>query len=206
MNFRNIFALILTLLLLNSCQKTPEASIGSNKSVAETGEEIYFKNESVNGMRFRWDFGDGTISTEKDPVKAYDKSGSYQIKMIAYAKNGKTEDEAAMNVVINNASDKFIGFYDAEICASEGLLQVSPGPSANEVFVEFDGFKFDASVAGNAIIVARKEMEEDGQKLAYSGSGNIAGNTITIMLKIEFYDEDSKFWFPMFCAISGDKK
>jgi hypothetical protein len=206
MKFKHLFHLFIALFVLSSCQKVPDAIIGSNKSVAETGEEIYFENESINGHRFEWNFGDGTVSTEKFPVKAFDKAGSFQVKLQAFNKDNSKESNAFMNVVIKNSSDKFIGFYDATICDADGLVQISPGPSANEVFVEFNGNLLSASVSGNAIILGRKEVTDDNVKLAYSGSGNIAGDVFTLMLKIEFYDEDSNMWFPYYCSISGKRK
>jgi PKD repeat protein len=206
MKYINLLTIMLSLLVFSACKKNPEANIATNKSVAETGEEIYFENESVNGMNFLWDFGDGTESAEKNPVKAFEKAGSYQVKLIAYSKDYSTDAKAFMNILINNANEKFIGNYEGDICGSAGAFQITVGPSGNEVFVEVDGLKLDASVSGTAIIIARKEMEEDDQKIAFSGSGTIAGKKLSMMLKVEFYEEEYKMWFPYFCSITGDKK
>ncbi|MEZ4828940.1 MAG: PKD domain-containing protein [Bacteroidia bacterium] len=37
------------------------------------------------GDRFLWDFGDGTTSTEENPLKTYDISGLYEVKLTVYA-------------------------------------------------------------------------------------------------------------------------
>lgn len=42
-----------------------------------------FKNESVAGTDFIWDFGDGTTSTEYEPVHLYSNPGSYNVRLIA---------------------------------------------------------------------------------------------------------------------------
>lgn len=45
---------------------------------------IKFINQSVNCERFLWEFGDGTTSTEKMPVKIYKKAGMYLPRLTAY--------------------------------------------------------------------------------------------------------------------------
>ena len=42
-----------------------------------------FKNTSIAGMTFNWDFGDGTTSTAINPVHLYNTPGSYTITLIA---------------------------------------------------------------------------------------------------------------------------
>jgi PKD repeat protein len=50
----------------------------------EVDVPIKFINQSVNCERFLWEFGDGTTSTEKMPVKIYKKSGMYLPRLTAY--------------------------------------------------------------------------------------------------------------------------
>lgn len=45
---------------------------------------IKFINQSENCERFLWDFGDGTTSTEKMPVKIYKKNGMFLPRLTAY--------------------------------------------------------------------------------------------------------------------------
>lgn len=48
------------------------------------GLQVKFTNISaapLAGQSFRWDFGDGNTSTEKDPVHVYDTSGSFFVKL-----------------------------------------------------------------------------------------------------------------------------
>ena len=42
-----------------------------------------FKNTSLGGMQFLWEFGDGTTSTATDPTHAYNNTGTYQVRLIA---------------------------------------------------------------------------------------------------------------------------
>lgn len=42
-----------------------------------------FTNTSMGGTDFKWDFGDGTASTEVDPSHTYTNPGSYTVKLLA---------------------------------------------------------------------------------------------------------------------------
>lgn len=44
---------------------------------------VQFQNLSENASSFIWDFGDGTSSTEINPIHTYQNNGSYQVQLIA---------------------------------------------------------------------------------------------------------------------------
>lgn len=43
-----------------------------------------FQNTSSGGLNFRWDFGDGTTSTEENPTHPYPNVGTYLVKLYAF--------------------------------------------------------------------------------------------------------------------------
>ncbi len=45
---------------------------------------IRFQNQSNYGERFLWDFGDGTYSTEKNPIKSYHLPGFYYVTLTVF--------------------------------------------------------------------------------------------------------------------------
>ncbi|HNZ69219.1 MAG: PKD domain-containing protein [Bacteroidota bacterium] len=96
-----IFALctgFLAAALIWSCEQeiTPEmfppAAVDFSYSAKSlhyvVGEEIRFLNLSSTGSSWQWDFGDGTTSTEKDPVHKYAEPGTYTVALKA---DGTTE-------------------------------------------------------------------------------------------------------------------
>ncbi len=43
-----------------------------------------FKNTSLGGLLFKWEFGDGTTSTVTDPTHLYNNLGTYNVRLIAF--------------------------------------------------------------------------------------------------------------------------
>ena len=52
---------------------------------ASLDEEISFFNNSINGVRYLWDFGDGSTSEEDSPKHIFSMTGSYTITLYAWS-------------------------------------------------------------------------------------------------------------------------
>jgi hypothetical protein len=94
--FKNIGLLVLTLLAFSACtDKTPDYGNFPSKDVDFTynvqGNEytldfyvvstIQFTNTSSKSGSVSWDFGDGTTSTDANPIHKYAKSGTYNVTL-----------------------------------------------------------------------------------------------------------------------------
>lgn len=77
--------------------------------------EFTFTNTSSNASGYSWDFGDGSTSTEENPVHEYAEAGTYTVELTAI--DGSDSDKAAMEVL---ATKKLVpeilspGFDDAD--------------------------------------------------------------------------------------------
>jgi len=58
----------------------------------------YFNNTSLAGQQFFWNFGDGTTSTEVNPVHLYNNIGTYHISLVAI-------DSSTCNIIDSTAMD-----------------------------------------------------------------------------------------------------
>lgn len=63
------------------------------KFIPETSQgcaplSIYFQNLSHNYDSCMWEFDDGGISNEENPVWIYDEEGNYEVRLILFGKNG----------------------------------------------------------------------------------------------------------------------
>ena len=60
---------------------------------------VEFENKSVNATSYSWDFGDGNMSSEENPIHTYANDGSYDVKLVATNADGS--NEATVNIVIS---------------------------------------------------------------------------------------------------------
>ena len=53
--------------------------------------EIQFTNQSTDAVSFLWDFGDGTFSTEENPLHVYNEAGEYTVTLTITDAGGCTD-------------------------------------------------------------------------------------------------------------------
>ncbi len=112
---------------------------------------VQFTNlSSNNAQSYAWDFGDGTTSTEKNPLHTYAKSGYYTITLAA--KGEVDTDIAEQTILINNESSWSI----------EGTFYLSDEEKGVRYFTSADSlFKFIAGspLSGNVKIAIPADGE-----------------------------------------------
>ena len=138
-------AFLLALLAVVGCKKETynfddlPATVKSYFTITNTelniDESIHFKNESENADSYSWDFGDGTKSTEKEPVKSYSNPGIYTVKLTAVGQGGTGNYAIDIAVIDPNAvvdTDKELYFieYGTDLVRKISLV---PGSAAETV-------------------------------------------------------------------------
>jgi hypothetical protein len=91
-----LFSVLIPLFLV-SCEMNPQAFFSADPGDPVVGEEVWFTNTSENAERFEWDFGDGYISEEVDPIHVYTASGYYDVVLKAFSGTGLS-DEAFLTI------------------------------------------------------------------------------------------------------------
>ncbi len=66
---------------------------------------INFTNTSKNAESYLWDFGDGTSSTNTEPIKEFTKAGTFKVKLTAYNKTNSTTSSIDITVNAPNVVD-----------------------------------------------------------------------------------------------------
>ena len=97
-----------------SCTDAPQALFHISSREVCFGEEIsFFDNSLKNPTSWLWDFGDGTTSTEQNPVHAYTSSGNYTVSLTVKNSNGSSDTRTQENYIsVNpnrNSESVFIG-------------------------------------------------------------------------------------------------
>lgn len=81
-------------------------------------DEIRFMNYSSDGVRYRWDFGDGQISEQFEPTHSYKKAGRYDIRLVVTSGYGCNDTMTIRNAF--GSSQYFINFPNAFIPNENG--------------------------------------------------------------------------------------
>jgi PKD repeat protein len=81
----------------------PASSPVANFSYAIDGNTVTFTNSTSNATSYVWEFGDGAVSSQEDPVHTYAMDGNYEVSLTAYDDAGES-DNATQTVTISSAS------------------------------------------------------------------------------------------------------
>ncbi len=144
-----LFFIPLLSFILSSCDKeeqvpTPVANFTASKASALVNEEIQFKNSSENATDYLWDFGDGNISMEKNPIHWYTNAGTYKVTLTATS-SGKLNSKSIridityLSPVAGFTMDKseakvneIITFTNTTVNASSYAWDFGDGNTSNE--------------------------------------------------------------------------
>lgn len=94
-----LLILIIVPFLLVSCHKAPRAHFYLSVDEPVVGQELLFHNDSDNGERYEWDFGDGYGSNEESPYHTFNSNGTFTVTLTVRSNDGD-EDQATMDVTV----------------------------------------------------------------------------------------------------------
>lgn len=139
--FKKLFPFfLLSLILMIGCQKDPynfndlAPTVKSFFTTSDTNfdmdAEIRFTNSSVNAESYSWDFGDGTKSTEKDPVKIYTAAGTFTVTLKAVGPGGTGTYSTDFTIIDpSQIADKYNTLYFIEN-GNKAIKKMSLEPGA----------------------------------------------------------------------------
>lgn len=78
-----LFAALLVALFTGCKKDEPEDQPVAKFTYAVNDMKVTFTNQSLNAKSYLWTFGDGSVSSEKNPVKTYSNSGTYKVTLKA---------------------------------------------------------------------------------------------------------------------------
>lgn len=114
--------------------------------------EVSFDNSSSIGagsiVEYSWDFGDGSFSSDSDPIHAYSSQGTYNVSLTAVSAQGCS---SSITIPVN------LTVWVNEVNGNDVL--VYPNPFADNVNIESEGiFAFQVSDQMGRIVLDGKDL------------------------------------------------
>jgi len=117
---KGIIAILILALSINGCQNNenddlPEVLAGFTHTINESTGLVTFINTTTDASKFVWDFGDGTTSTEINPLHNY-ASGTYTITLRAFNASGASDTyEDKITILRKGPASLPINFDEANV-------------------------------------------------------------------------------------------
>lgn len=86
-----LLAVITGMLFMASCGSEPPIPCFEYAVTNSYDNEVVFKNCSEYSESYEWDFGDGSTSSEFEPLHNFPNSGSFQVKLVAHGEKKSAE-------------------------------------------------------------------------------------------------------------------
>lgn len=116
----------------------PKADFSFSPTSPEAGDEVRFTDKSTDDgqiVSWRWDFGDGTTSTEQNPKKKYTQSGTFRVKLTVRDNDG-AESTAEKSITVKASSRPIIGvFPNPTRDSATFVFTLPPGATTGTLFV-----------------------------------------------------------------------
>jgi PKD repeat protein len=88
-----LFIVLVVVLSGSGCYKDkglPTADFSYKEDIdSKVPDTVTFTNLSQNASSYEWKFGDGTTSSNDNPVHIYKDTGAYDVKLTSYSKGEK---------------------------------------------------------------------------------------------------------------------
>ncbi len=116
---------------VNLCDQCADFDIQQNASACINEPvpfaPVIYSFSQPNTLKFLWDFGDGTTSTDIEPIKAYSTTGIFTVKLIISDDNSDCTLEYTKTVYVNEVSvDIELGLgQDSLICYFDKVLALT---------------------------------------------------------------------------------
>lgn len=165
-------------------------TVHCNKNTACAGEEIRFypeysgqvaENILSDANQYRWNFGDGKFSSEKEPLHSYKKAGIYKVKLqLTSSSNKKTQEYTLQETItIRPIPEAEIKWFAAE----ENNLTINFETTGSNNIIEW---KWNFGEKGNTPLTSLTEgnsSSEQNPAHTYSKKGNY---TVSLTVKNSF--------------------
>ncbi|MCK6683279.1 MAG: PKD domain-containing protein [Thermoanaerobaculia bacterium] len=145
----------------------PVADFTFSPASPVTGERVTFTNTSQNALTYYWDFADGNVSTEINPVKTFKTAGTYNVLLQATNSFGTTSVKKAITVRPPQASPMRVNLTNTLV--EDVNVWVDGKPVGSVPVGQMKGFDITSTTSQTSI-------EAETIPLEYQGGGTVPGS------------------------------
>jgi len=103
----SLFIIVCSGVLFQSCKKdTVEEGPDVNFSTSIDAYTVTFTNKTTGGASYKWDFGDGTVSTDENPKHTYPGKGKYVPTLYVTTSGGRTAEGSTVIRIAKSSAIK----------------------------------------------------------------------------------------------------
>ncbi len=181
------------LLLFISCRKEnidPRPEIDVIFKTVVDGYTVKFENQTQGGVSYKWDFGDGTTSTEESPTHSYEGKGKYVPTLYVTTKSGKVlEGSTVLRISKSSPVELDDNSFDdwAEV-DKYVFVSANAGNAVRLAKFDYDGssvyfyFEMTRTIADNDVFDFYLDTD-DNPATGYDLSGNFPGNGSDVLIE-----------------------
>jgi len=145
-----MMVLFVGIVMFSACEKKEPVlnhPLSADIFYSTDGLQAAFTALTHSAVSWSWDFGDGTTSTEKDPVHVYGESGYYLVTLTATDASGKSVSDQVTLALDLSPFDLLVGDYTKEDYDGK-TWRMSRAHSSNDILANYDAelSLFDKSI------------------------------------------------------------
>ncbi len=103
----------------------PVADFKSDVTTGSVPLAVQFTDLSKYATEWKWDFGDGTSSTEQNPLHTYSAAGNYTVTLTVSNEAGTDTEVKAGYIIVNPVSSKLVAAFVASPTSGDAPLKVA---------------------------------------------------------------------------------
>ncbi|HWB25001.1 MAG TPA: PKD domain-containing protein [Chitinophagaceae bacterium] len=161
-------------------------------------DTVTFQNLSINATSYKWNFGDGKISSSINPKHVYTNAGKYPVQLVAY--NGIYTDTLVIAITVADGSlpVKLLSFTGSRI-KEENILQWSTSEEINT-----NVFAVEKSTDGKSFIeLARVNAAGNSNTTLQYSFTDVTATAGGAYYRLKMFDKDGKYSYSGIIAIDA---
>ena len=97
-SFKLLMIITLFAAAFTACKEVPTSGFSYQPFDVTQYEEVSFTSTATGATSYAWDFGDGSTSTEMNPIHIFTTSGSFTVSLVATNEDGDDESSKFIDV------------------------------------------------------------------------------------------------------------